>query len=211
MEKAPLPLREPENALAWIEAFKARCRAEKKTDIVANPEAAPPVIQDLQITDQFLFRCGVECLRKVANLVAPREPANMQFKDIEKVLRQYLEPQQRLTIAEQTKFVSLVKAADESKADYLARLREAARFCEFEKLKEQVDPSEYMIRLRFIAGLDNYEEKMKVLDELQQKPATSTEELLQYLQKREQAIAFSKPTGSSQAESVAFTRKSDKR
>ena len=33
--KKQLSLREPEAALAWIDAFKARCRAEKKADVPA--------------------------------------------------------------------------------------------------------------------------------------------------------------------------------
>ena len=50
--KKQLNLHEPEAALAWIDAFKARCRAEKKADVPAA-ETTP---DDLQVTDQFLFR-----------------------------------------------------------------------------------------------------------------------------------------------------------
>ena len=56
--KKQLNLHEPEAALAWIDAFKARCRAKKKTDV----PAAGTTPADLQVTDQFLFRCGVESL-----------------------------------------------------------------------------------------------------------------------------------------------------
>ena len=55
-DKKVLNLHEPEIALAWVDASRARCRAEKKIDVEAkrrNPA-------DLQVTDQFLFRCGVE-------------------------------------------------------------------------------------------------------------------------------------------------------
>ena len=50
--KKQLNLHEPEAALAWIDAFKARCRAKKKADV----PAAGTTPADLQVTDQFLFR-----------------------------------------------------------------------------------------------------------------------------------------------------------
>ena len=65
--KKQLNLHEPEAALAGIDALKARCRAEKKADV----PAAGTTPADLQVTDQFLFRCGVESLMKVKSLVAP--------------------------------------------------------------------------------------------------------------------------------------------
>ena len=50
-----LNLHEPEAALAWIDAFNARCRAEKK----ANVPAAGTTPAVLQVTDQiFPLRCG---------------------------------------------------------------------------------------------------------------------------------------------------------
>ena len=47
--KKQLNLHEPEAALAWIDAFKARCRAEKKADV----PAAGTTPADLQVMDQF--------------------------------------------------------------------------------------------------------------------------------------------------------------
>ncbi len=91
-DKLSLNLREPEDALVWLDAFAAKCRAEKKTDVAATASNAA----DFQVTDQFLFRCGVESLKKLKSLVAPKELKAMPFKDIEKVLKGYLEPQQRL-------------------------------------------------------------------------------------------------------------------
>ena len=47
-QKKQLNLYETEAALAWIDAFEARCRAEKK--------AAGTTPADIQLTDQFLYR-----------------------------------------------------------------------------------------------------------------------------------------------------------
>ena len=107
-EKKLLNLELPEDALAWIKASKARCRAEKKTDVVAN--GGNPA--DYQITDQFLFRCGVESLKKVKSLVAPTKVETMPFRDIETVLENYLQPRKRLVIAEQTKFVAITQKTE---------------------------------------------------------------------------------------------------
>ena len=144
-------LLEPEAALAWIDAFKARCRAEKKADVPAA--GTTPV--DLQVTDQFLFRCGVESLMKVKSLVAPTKVETMTFNEIEMVLENYLQLRKRTVNAEQTKFVAITQRNGESSGEFLARLKEAARFCEFGNLKIIADPEAYMIRLRFIAGLQN--------------------------------------------------------
>ena len=200
-EKKLLNLHEPEDALAWIDAFKARCRAEKKTDVDAN--GSNPA--DYQITDQFIFRCGVESLKKVKSLVAPTKLETMPFKDIATVLENYLQPRKRLVIAEQTKFVAITQKNGESSGDFLARLREAARFCEFANLKTVADPEAYMIRLRFIAGIQNSEHKMKVLEHLQQKPDATIDDILLVIQQREQTVQFvNKPTEPN--ETISFVR-----
>ena len=184
--KKQLNLHEPEAALAWIDAFKARCRAEKKADV----PAAGTTPADLQVTDQFLFRCGVESLMKVKSLVAPTKVETMAFNEIETVLESYLQPRKRLVIAEQTKFVAITQRKGESSGDFLARLKEAARYCEFGNLKTIADPEAYMIRLRFIAGLQNSEHKLKVLEHLQQNPDATIDDILLIIQQREQTVQF---------------------
>ncbi len=56
-DKRSLNLREPEDALVWLDAFAANFWAEKKTDVAATA--------DFQITDHVLFRCGVDSLKKL--------------------------------------------------------------------------------------------------------------------------------------------------
>ncbi len=118
-----------------------KCRAEKKTDFAATASNAA----DFQITDKFFFCCGVKSLKKLKSLVAPKELKTMTFKNIEKVLKGYLEPQQSMTVAEQTRFVSIVQDRNEAASDFLARLRETARFCEFDHLKTNNIPVAYLI------------------------------------------------------------------
>ena len=180
--KKQLKLHEPEAALAWIGAFKARCRAKKKAD-----RTTPA---DLQVTDQFLFRCGVESLMKVKSLVASTKVETMAFNKIKTVLENYLLSRKRLVIAEQTIFVAYTQRNGESSGDVLARLKEAARYCEFDHLKTIADPEAYMIRLRFFVGLQKSEHKLKVLENLQQNPNATKDDILLVFQQREQTVQF---------------------
>ena len=127
---------------------------------------------------------------KVKSLVAPTKVETVAFNGIETVLENYLQPRKRLVIAEQTKFVAITQRNGESSGDFLARLKEAARYCEFGNLKTIADPEAYMIRLRFIAGLQNSEHKLKVLEHLQQNPDATIDDILLVIQQREQTVQF---------------------
>ena len=125
---------------------------------------------------------------KDKSLVAPTKVKTMAFNENETVLENYLQPRKRLVIAEQTKFVAVAQRNGESSGDFLARLKEAARYCEFGNLKTIADPEAYMIRLRFIAGLQNTEHKLKVLEHLQQNPDATIDDILLVIQQREQPV-----------------------
>ena len=56
---------------------------------------------------------------KVKSLVAPTKVETMAFKEIETVLEKYLQPRERLVIAEQTKFVAITQSNGESSGDFL--------------------------------------------------------------------------------------------
>ncbi len=64
-----------------------------------------------------------------------------------------------------------------------------------------------MIRLRFIAGLENSEHKMKVLEYLQTKADATAEDILNVIQQREQTIRFVKNEPEGTTETVAFVSK----
>ena len=114
--------------LAQVDAFKARCRAEKKTDEEAN--GGNPA--SLQVMDHFLFRCSVESLMKMRSLVARTERETMFLSDIVAVLNNYLQPRKRLAFAEQTKLVAITQTNGESSVEFWAKLRETARFLSVE-------------------------------------------------------------------------------
>ena len=127
---------------------------------------------------------------KVKSLVALTKMETMAFNEIETVLENYLQPTKRLVIAEQTKYVAITQGNRESSGDFLARLKEAARYHEFGNLKTVADPEAYMIRLRFIAGLQSSEHKLKVLEYLQQNPDATIDDILLVIQQHEQTVQF---------------------
>ena len=93
----------------------------------------------------------------------------MLFQDIKTALLKYLEPKLKLVIAERTKFNSLVQN-DESIADFLIRLRQGIRYCEYDKLKTSDDPAEELLLIVLVAGLLDSDVKDRVLDKIQSTP-----------------------------------------
>ena len=76
---------------------------------------------------------------------------------------------------------------EEAETEYLARFREAARYCNFVDLKASPDPAAEMIRLHFLAGLRDSEAKLKILEALRANDNLTVKELLQLIQYRTQS------------------------
>ena len=70
-DKLSLILHGPEDALVWLDAFAAKCRVKRRQTL--QPSA------DFQITNQFLFHCGVESLKKLKSIVQNRNEAASNF------------------------------------------------------------------------------------------------------------------------------------
>ena len=71
-----------------------------------------------------------------------------------------MKPQERLVVAERTGFLQMSQGGEEAETEYIARLGEAARYCKFVDLKSSPDPEAKMIRLQFVTGLRDSEEKL---------------------------------------------------
>jgi hypothetical protein len=120
-----LNLKEPESARVWIVSFNAHARAKEWTDDDKKRK----------ITDNFMSRCGLDALEKLISIVQPRKLEEMKFAEIEVAITKYLAPEKRLVIAERTNFFNTRQIQCEKINDYLARLRESARHCEFDDFK----------------------------------------------------------------------------
>ena len=163
----------------------AKCRA-KKEDKVNNDGT----IQDLQVTNLFLSMCGQDAIIKLRSLMSPRNVIDTPYKDIRLAIQNYISPKERVATAERAKLLSVIQGVGESDDDFLARLREEARYCDFEKLKTAANPEEELMKIMFISGLGDPEAKISLLEGIKAKPAMSVTEMTESLQFRSQAMAF---------------------
>ena len=179
-----LDLQNAESATAWITSFVAKCRAEKKEDKVNNDGT----VQELQVTNLFLSTCGQDAIIKLRSLMSPRNLIDTPYKDNRLAMQNYISPKERVVTAERAKFLSVIQGVGESDDDFLKRLREEARYCDFEKQKTAANPVEELVKIKFISGLRDSEAKL--LDGIKAKPGMSVTEMTESLQFRSQAMAF---------------------
>ena len=125
---------------------------------------------------------GQDAVIKFRSLMIPRNLIDTPYKDIILAIQNYISPKERVVTAERTKFLSVIQSVGESDNDFLARLREEARFFYFEKLKTAANPEEKLVKIKFISGLRNPEAKLRLLDGIKAKPAMSVTEMTESLQ-----------------------------
>ena len=141
--------------------------------------------------------------------MSPKKLLDTPFKDIRLAIQNYISPMERVVTAERAKFLSVVQGVGESDDDFLARLREEARYCDFEKLKTVTNPEEELVQIKFISGLRDPEAKLRLLDGVKTKPTMSLSEMTESLQFRSQAMAFaSSSTGNSKSSSTICNKRS---
>ena len=187
-DKQILDLQNAESATALIMSFVAKSRAEKKEDKVNNDGT----VQDLQVTNLFLSMCGQDAIIKLRSLMSPRNLIDTPYKDIRLAIQNYISPRERerVVTAERANILSVIQGVGESDDDFLSRLREEARYCDFKKLKTAANPEEELVKIKFISGLRDPEAKHRLLDGIKAKPAMSVTEMTESLQFRSQVMAF---------------------
>ena len=185
-DRQTLDLQNDESCNAWIMSFVAKCRAEKKEDKVNNDGT----VVELQVTNLFLSICGQDALLKLRSLMSTKKLLETLFKEIRLAIQNYISPRERVVTAERAEFLSVVQDVGESDDDFLARLREEARYCDFEKFKTVTNPEEELVKIKFISGLRDPEAQLRLLDGIKIKPTMSLSEMTESLQFRNQAMAF---------------------
>lgn len=143
---------------AWIRCFSASARSKKLKD---NKEKGG----ENEITDLFLATAGCEAIMKVSTMAYPTNLENLTFEKISQIIRRNMRPKKRLVVAKRTKFMLLKQEIDEPIIKYLHRLRNASRYCEFEKLGQTIE--EDLIQLRLIEGMCNASHRYKIMEQLQ--------------------------------------------
>ena len=164
-----LDLQNAESCTAWIMSFVAKCRAEKKEDKVNNDRT----IADIQLTNLFLSICGQDALLKLRSFMSTKKLLETPFKEIRQAIQNYISPKVRVETAEKASFLSVVQGIGESDDDFLARLREETRYCDFEKLKTVTNPEEELVKIKFISGLREPEAKLRLSEGIKTKSTIS--------------------------------------
>ena len=98
--------------------------------------------------------------------MSPKKLLDTLLKGIRKSIQNFMSTKERIKMEENAKFLSVVKGVGESDDNFLARLREEARFCNFEKLKTVTNPVEELVKINFISGLREPEAKLRLLDDI---------------------------------------------
>ena len=122
--------------------------------------------------------------------MSPRNLIDIPYKDIRLAIQNYISPKERVVTAERANFLSVKQGVGESDDDFLARLREEARYCDFEKLKTAANPKEELVKIKIISVMRDPEAKLRLLDGIKAKLALSVTEMTENLQFRSQAMAF---------------------
>lgn len=149
---------DPEYTEAWLRCFAASARSKKLKDEEGS----------YAISDLFLAKAGVDAIRRVSVMAHPKNLENMKFEDIRIVIMAAIRPQKKLVIAERVKFLSLHQGATEGVQRFVERLRQAAKFCEFDKLGSDGQSIEDdLIQMTLIDGLCHTDQRIKTLEFLQ--------------------------------------------
>ena len=81
-----------------------------------------------------------DAIVKLRSLMSPRNLIDTPTKTSN--WRSYKSPKERVVTAERAKFLPIIQGVGESDDDFLSRLREEERYCDFEKLKTAANPEE---------------------------------------------------------------------
>ena len=131
-----------------------------------------------------------KCNYQTCSLISPKILIDTPCKDITLAIQNYISPKERFLTAERAKFLSIIQVLGESDDDFLACLREKARYCDFEKIKTAAYLEEEFLKMKFISGLRDLESKFRLLDGVKANPACSVTEKTDNLQFRSQTMAF---------------------
>ena len=119
-----LNLKNSDSATVWIMPFVAKCRAEKRRDKI-NTNGT---IQDLQVNNIFLIKCGQDAIIKLRSLMNPTNLIDTPYKDIRLANQNHISPKERFVTAERAKFLPIVQGVGESDDNFPARQRKSTLF-----------------------------------------------------------------------------------
>ena len=185
-----MPLVESEETETWLRALAAKSRAKQIRDALEDGPS--------DMTDLFLSEAGVDAIRQVSTMASPQILEDMLFKDIRQLIMTNLQPKKRLVIAERTRFLATTQGSAEDVCQYSQRLREAAKFCDFNLLNTATatqSAEDEFIQMRLIDGLASAAHRIKLLEYVQSvESPPSLDNCLQFAQQLELIHNFSTPS-----------------
>ena len=96
----------------------------------------------------LLSVCGRECYHLLSNLAHPDKPSAKSYDELCRLLQDYVEPKPS-EIVERFKFFNVVRKPEESVTEFMARLRRAAKYCNFD------GTCDTMLRDWLVCGVNN--------------------------------------------------------
>ena len=143
----------------------------------------------------LLSTCGPSTYRTIKNVLAPRAPADVAYRDIVRAMSTHLQPKPSV-IVERYKFHSRSRQPGESVADFVAELKRLSEHCEFGAALDE------MICDRIVCGIADERWQKRLLAE----PKLSYEAALQLALAMETAERQVKDMHTKSAENVAVHR-----
>ena len=120
-----------------------------------------------KIMNFFLATARFEAIMKVPTMAYPTNREKLTEK-MSLIIRRNMTPKKSLIGAKRTKFMSMKQVIFEPIIKYCRHLRNASRYCEFEKLgQEEQTIEEDLIQLRWIEGMNNASDQCTVMEPLQ--------------------------------------------
>lgn len=106
--------------------------------------------------NMFLLLMGAKVYETLTNLVMPKNPEDLSFKEIEEVLSEHFQPA-KLTIVERFQFWKREQGPNESVSEYAVELKKTAIPCKFGNFLNEA------LRDRFITGLRDNKIQKEIL------------------------------------------------
>ena len=77
--------------------------------------------------------------------MSPKKFLDTPFKEIRQAIQNHISPKERVETAERAKFLPVVQCVGESDDNFIARLRDEARYCDFKKHKTAPNTEEELV------------------------------------------------------------------
>ena len=153
---AELNLANSNDAEAWIKQLAAIARNK---DITDDDEATDDTAAKYGITDLFISRAGLESIKRLSLMAAPQELENMKFLEIKQFILKTIRPK-KISYSGTYK---IFQESSENIIHYFQHLRDAAKFCDFNNLGNNMPKEDEII----IDGLFIPKQQSRILQLMQ--------------------------------------------